>query len=121
LSNTKKPAYSADFPSFLFRDFLLQFYSLVKIVLRTDLVASGKAASLAPVRDDPFVPAVIQVIRPHHAAANSSAIARIIIDVLGPQALRTMIGKPIAPNLCPAMLAGKILDFLYKSHNIILF
>lgn len=50
-----------------------------------------------------------QPYRLHHAAAFCLPVAGIIIDVLGPEAMRTMIRKTITNYFCMAMFAIKIL------------
>lgn len=56
--------------------------------------------------------------RLHHAATLLRPVARINIDVLTPQAPRTMISVSCAPHLRAAVFAGKILYRFSKCHAI---
>lgn len=55
--------------------------------------------------------------RLHHAAARRGTITRIIIDMLGPETHRAVIGVAGAFYGCAAVLAGEILNDTYKGHT----
>ena len=109
----------ADFSRFLLRNLFFQLHRHIKIIFLAYLVIPYKTAGFAAMADDPLVAAVIQINRPHHAAADSGAIARINVDMLGPKAFGAMIGKTGAFDLVAALSASEIFDIFDKSHIII--
>lgn len=46
--------------------------------------------------------------RLHHAATGLKPVSRILIDMFGPQTLRTMIGIAVAGHFPAAMFADKV-------------
>jgi len=64
----------------------------------------------------PFVTSALHRDRLHHAAALGGSVARLDIDMLAPEALRTMIGVAIASDSRAAMFALEILYSAEKTH-----
>ena len=54
----------------------------------------------------------------HEPATGFRAITGMDVDMLTPEAFRTVIGKTIADDMRAAMFAHKILHTFYKSHWI---
>lgn len=95
-------------------NFLFQPDGFVKIIVRTQMVASFLAANLATLNHQPILALKINIHRFHQAAAKLGPVARINIHVFGPETLGAVIGVAIAFDRLAAMFANKILHFFDK-------
>lgn len=95
-----------------------QIKEALKIVACANLVASLCAALYAAMGEDFFSRIQLQGYRAHHALALARSISRININVLTPQAKRTMIGIAAALRIISTVLTGKVLNSLGKSFHL---
>lgn len=94
--------------------FLCNLQNYPKIVITRNPIGLGMRAVLTPVRDDIFPTLLDDFHWLHEPATGRRPIARVYINMLGPQAVRAVIGIPIPRHIAAAVPADKVLNLPTK-------